>query len=128
MHFMKFHNYAMRLVDEADSLKRRGRDFYRESDIKLQEALIAEETAVLACISTTNQQPARAILCYSATILAIEVWNLSKAIEMKRIGLLENPPQEFIDKFNELVSKYPVIQTVDVDIVGQYCDISRLRR
>jgi hypothetical protein len=97
------HHNAMRLVDEADRLRRAGNP--QAAREHLRQAFEQERQAATASAADVNLEPTRSVLHRSAASLALECGALREAERLIAVALAGNPPEEIAEELRDLLEQ-----------------------
>ena len=97
------HREAMRLVDEADSARRKGNLAVARE--RLRQAFNHERQAADLVASDLSQEPTRSVLHRSAASLALECGALREAERLIAVALSGNPPDEIAEELRDLLEQ-----------------------
>jgi hypothetical protein len=97
------HHNAMRLVDEAERL-RRGGDLPAARE-HLRLAFEQERQAAAVSAADLSLEPTRSVLHRSAAALALECGALREAERLIAVALAGNPPEEMAEELRDLLEQ-----------------------
>ena len=100
---LDLHREAMRLVDQAERLRREGN--LQASQECLQQAFDRERQAALHSADDTCNEPTRSILHRSAASLALECGNYREAERLIAVALAGTPPDDIAEELRDLLEQ-----------------------
>jgi len=95
------HHEAMRLVDLASDLRRRGDE--READTRMRQALEQERRAAHLVASDFTMEPTRSVLHRSAATLACQCGEYREAERLITTALSGTPPETIAEELRDLL-------------------------
>jgi hypothetical protein len=95
------HHEAMRLVDQASELRRRGEG--EESNARLRQALEQERRAAELAASDLTLEPTRSVLHRSAATLACQCGEYREAERLITTALSGTPPETIAEELRDLL-------------------------
>jgi hypothetical protein len=95
------HHEAMRLVDQASDLRRRGEE--AEADARLRQALEHERRAAELAAPDLAQEPTRSVLHRSAATLACQCGEYREAERLITTALSGTPPETIAEELRDLL-------------------------
>jgi hypothetical protein len=103
------HHEAMRLVDEAEHLRRLGNP--EAARAKFQEAFERERQAAELTVPDLSLEPTRSVLHRSAASLALQCGNYYAAAHLVSVALSGNPPAEIAEELRDLLELHPMSES-----------------
>ncbi len=97
------HHQAMRLVDEAERLRRGGNP--QAAREHLRQAFEQERQAAAVAAADLTLEPTRSVLHHSAASLALECGALREAERLIAAALSGNPPEEIAEELRDLLEQ-----------------------
>jgi hypothetical protein len=101
--FKKLHHDAMRLVDEAEAARRRGKP--KLAGERLREAFDCERQAADLVAGDLSLEPTRSVLHRSAASLALECGALREAERLVAVALSGEPPGDIAEELRDLLEE-----------------------
>ena len=99
----KIHDDAMRLVDEADHLRRCGDK--KGAERRLHQAFLQERKVAEMLASKEDFEPSRSVLHRSAATLALQCGEYREAERLIAAALAGNPPAWIADELRDLLDQ-----------------------
>jgi len=103
MEIQELHTKAMDLADQADTLKRQGKD--EEANSLYRQSLEAESDAAHAARRLQIGEPTESVLFRSAASLAFCTKDYREAERLICMGLSGNPPADIADELRSLYDR-----------------------
>jgi len=95
------HHEAMRLVDQASELRRRGEE--EEANTRLRQALEQERRAAELAAPDLTLEPTRSVLHRSAATLACQCGEYREAERLITTALSGTPPETIAEELRDLL-------------------------